>query len=72
MSLERWKCAEAELVPSSEGSMCIVDTRDGVAPPGSKTASRMNSMHRNMRGPTGSAGVVSSGGRAQGIAVARA
>ena len=39
-----------------------IDMRDDAAPPGSKAGSRMEGNHRNMRGPTGSAGLVSSGG----------
>ena len=68
MSLEMWKIAKAETVPGVEGSMCAIAMRDGVASPGSKAASRTNSMHRNMRGPTGSAGLVSGGGWRQGEA----
>jgi hypothetical protein len=68
LSLERWKIAEAELVPVSEGRMCIVVMRDGDAPPGSKAASRTKGDHRNMRGPTGSAGLVSGGGGWRGAA----
>lgn len=62
------------MFPLHEGNMSIVVMRDGVAPPGSKAGSRMDSSHRNMRGPTGSAGMVSRGGRQQGTAgvVARA
>jgi hypothetical protein len=51
-----------------EGNMSIVVMRDDAAPPGSKAGSRMDSNHRNMRGPTGSAGLVSGGGRQQGTA----
>jgi len=40
--------------------------RDGDAPPGSKARSRMEGNHRNMRGPTGAAGLVSSGGGRRG------
>ena len=68
MSLERWKVAKAERVPSLEGSTCIVAMRDDAASPGSKAASRMEGNRRNMRGPTGSAGVVSGGGWRQGTA----
>jgi hypothetical protein len=63
-----WKIAKAERVPSLEGSTCAVAMRDGVASPGSKAASRTNSNHRNMRGPTGAAGLVSGGGEWQGDA----
>jgi hypothetical protein len=48
--------------PSHEGCMSIVVMRDDVAPSGSMAASRMEGNHRNMRGPTGSTGSVSSGG----------
>lgn len=68
MSLEMWKIAKAERVPSLEGSMCVIAMRDGVASPGSKAGSRMNSIRRNMRGPTGSAGVVCGGGGWRGVA----
>ena len=49
--------AEAELVLCSEGSMCAVVTRDGVAPPGSKAISRTKSCRRNLGGPAGAVGV---------------
>ena len=62
LSLEMWKIAKAERVPSLEGSMCAIAMRDGVASPGSKAVSRMESKRRNMRGPIGSAGLVSGGG----------
>jgi hypothetical protein len=68
MSLERWKIAEAESVPSLEGSTCAIAMRDGVAPPGSMAGPRMKSVRRNMRGPTGSARLVSGGGGWQGNA----
>ena len=70
MSLEMWKFAKAECVPVHEGSTCVIVMRDDVASPGSKAASRMESIHRNMRGPTGSARLVSGGGGRQGDAVA--
>jgi hypothetical protein len=54
--------------PFHEGNMNIVVMRDDVAPPGSKAGSRMEGSHRNMRDPTGSAGMVSSGGQQQGTA----
>jgi len=57
-SLESLKIAEAELVPNNAGSMCAVATRDGVAPPGSRTASRMEGHLRNPGGPAGTIGVV--------------
>jgi hypothetical protein len=62
LSLERFKFAEAELVASSEGSMCAIARRDGVAPPGSWATSCMEGHRWNRRGPTGSAGLVSGGG----------
>ena len=68
MSLEMWKIAKAERVPSLEGSTCDIAMRDGVASPGSKAASRTKSTHRNMRGPTGAAGLVSGGGWRRGDA----
>ena len=68
LSLEMWKIAEAECVPGHEGSTCVIVTRDDVAPPGSKAGSRMKSSRRNMRGPTGSARLVSGGGWGRGIA----
>ena len=68
LSHERWKIAKAERVPSLEGSTCVIAMRDGVASPGSKAGSRMESIHRNMRGPTGSAGLVSGGGWRRGVA----
>lgn len=61
MSLEMWKIAKAERVPYLEGRMCAIVMREGVVSPGSKAASRTNSIHRNMRGPTGAAGLVSGG-----------
>ena len=68
LSLERWMIAEAEWVPNHEGSMSIVVRRDGAAPPGSKAVSRMEGKRWNMRSPTGSAGLVSGGGRTRGKA----
>ncbi len=56
VSSEMQNVVEAEWVPNHEGSMCIVDRRDGVAPPGSWTASRTKGRHRNPGGPTGSDG----------------
>jgi len=58
-SLESLKIAEAELLPYNEGSMWAVATRDGHAPPGSRTASRMEGRLRNPGGPAGSSGEVS-------------
>jgi hypothetical protein len=68
LSLEMWKIAKAERVPSLEGSTCAIAMRDGVASPGSKAASRMESIRRNMRGPTGAAGLVTGGGWRRGDA----
>jgi len=62
MSLERWKIAEAESVPSLEGSTSAIAMRAGAAPPGSMAVPRMKSIRRNMRGPTGSARLVSGEG----------
>jgi len=53
-SLESSKFAEAELVPVTEGSMSIIDTRDGDTPPGWKAASRMKGNLREPGGPIGS------------------
>ena len=53
-SLESSKSAEAELVPVTEGSMSIIGTRDGDAPPGWKAASRMKGNLREPGGPIGS------------------
>jgi hypothetical protein len=52
--LESSKSAEAELVPVTEGSMSIIDTRDGDTPPGWKAASRMKGNLREPGGPIGS------------------
>ena len=68
MSLEMWKIAKAERVPSLEGSTCVIAMREGVASPGSKAGTRMESNRRNMRGPIGSAGLVSGGGWQRGKA----
>ena len=68
MSHERSNFAEAETLGTVEGNMCGIAMRDAVAPPGSKAASRMEGKHWNMRGPTGSAGLVSGGGWWQGTA----
>ena len=57
-SLESVKIAEAELFPDNEGSMWVVATRDGLAPPGSRTASRIEGHLRNPGGPAGAIGVV--------------
>ena len=57
-----WKIAKAERVPSLEGSTRVVAMQDDIASPGSKAVSRMNSIRWNMRGPTGSARLVSGGG----------
>lgn len=56
------------MFPFHEGNMSIVVMRDDAAPSGSMAGSRMEGNHRNMRGPTGSAGLVSSGGQQQGTA----
>ena len=44
----------AELFPTTEGSMWVIDTRDDHAPPGSQVASRMKGHLRKPGGPTGS------------------
>ena len=51
LSLEMWKFAKAECVPVHEGSTCVIVTRDDVASPGSKAASRMESIHWNKQPP---------------------
>ncbi len=56
------------MFPSHEGSMSIVVMRDDATPSGSVAGSRMEGNHRNMRGPTGSIGLVSNGGQRQGTA----
>ena len=56
------------MFPFHEGNMSNVAMRDAAAPSGSKAGSRVDSSHRNMRGPTGSVGLVSGGGRQQGTA----
>jgi hypothetical protein len=53
------------MVPATEGCMCTVAMRDGVTPPGSWVASRAKDRHRNLRGPTGSIGMVADGGTTQ-------
>ena len=68
LSLEMWKIAKAERVPFLEGSTWVIVMRDDIASPGSKAASRMKSIYRNMRGPTGSARLVSGGGEWRGAA----
>ena len=68
MSLEMWKIAKAECVRAYEGSTCVIAMRDDDASPGSKAASRMKSIRRNMRDPTGSARLVSGGGWRRGDA----
>lgn len=49
------------MFPRHEGSMSIVVMQDDAAPTGSMAASRMEGNHQNMRGPTGSIGLVSVG-----------
>jgi hypothetical protein len=66
VSLESRETVEAELVPYSEGSMCIVDMRDDVAPPGSRTASRQKGQPRDPGDPTGSVEMIDDGGAVQG------
>ena len=68
LSLEMWKFAKAERVPNLEGGTCVIAMRDGVASPGSKAGSRMESNRRHMRDPIGSAGLVSGGGWQRGKA----
>jgi hypothetical protein len=66
ISLERLKIVEAESVPDDEGSMCIVDMRDDVAPPGSWAASRTKGQLRDPGDPTGAVGLVTDGGDERG------
>jgi len=66
VSLEIWKIAEAEPVPFGEGCMCAVAMRDGVAPPGSGTASRTKGRPGNPGGPAGAVGVVTDGDTTRG------
>src|ERR1700757_52539 len=68
LSLDMWKFAKAERVLNLEGSTCDIAMRDGGASRGLKAGSRMESNRRNMRGPIGSAGLVSSGGWQRGKA----
>lgn len=68
LSLERWKFAEAELVPSNEGRMCAIAMRDGDAPPGSWAALWIEGHRRDLRDPIGSTGLVSGGGEQRGTA----
>ena len=53
-SLESLNIAEVELVPFNEDIMCITVRRGGIAPPGSKTASRIKGYLRDLGDPTGS------------------
>lgn len=62
---------EAEPIPVVEGSMCAVAMRDGVAPPGSWTASCLKGLSRNLGEPAGSVDEVADGGAAQGVTGAR-
>ena len=57
-SLESLKIAEVELVPVNEDSMWAVARRDGLAPPGSWTASRRKGHLRNPGGPAGAIGEI--------------
>ena len=61
---------EAEWVPNHEGSMCIVATRDDVAPPESWSVSRTKGHLRNPGDPAGSVGVVADGGSSRGMTAA--
>ncbi len=70
-SPERVKIVEAETFPFVEGIMCAVAMRDGDAPPGSWTASRMKGLSRNLGEPAGSVGEAADGGAAQGVTVAQ-
>ena len=71
VSPERVKVVEAETVPVVEGHVCAIAKRDGDAPPGSRTASRTNSHHRDPRGPVGAVGIVADGDVSRGTTEAR-
>jgi len=71
VSPERVNVVEAETVPVVEGQVCAIAKRDGDAPPGSQTASRTNSHHRDPRGPVGSSGVVAAGDVSRGTTEAK-
>ncbi len=66
VSLETLKIAEAELFPDSEGRVCAVAMRDGVAPPGSRTVPRAKGRLRNPGDPVGSVRLVADGGAERG------
>jgi hypothetical protein len=57
-SLERQSFAEVELFPVDEDSMWALAMREGHAPPGSRTVSRVEGHHRDPGGPAGSIGLV--------------
>ena len=67
VSPERLNVVEAETFLVVEGITCTVAMRDGAAPPGSWTASRMKGLSRNLGEPAGSIGEVAGGGVAQGL-----
>lgn len=56
------------MFPKHEGGTSIVAIQDDAVPSGSMAGSRMEGNHRNMRGPTGSVGLVSNGGQRQATA----
>ena len=66
VSLERRKVAEVELIPINEDSMWVIAKRDDFAPSGSRTTSCTKGNRWNLGGPTGSRGVVTTGGAARG------
>jgi hypothetical protein len=68
-SPERLNVVEAETFPFVEGIMCTVAMRDGVAPPGSWTASRTKGFSRNLGEPAGSVAEAVDGGTARGVTI---
>ena len=56
VSLESSNLVEAELVPNSEDSTWVIATRDDLAPPGSRAASRTKGCLRDPGDPTGTIG----------------
>jgi hypothetical protein len=67
VSPEMLNVAETECVLVHEGFMCIVDTRDDDAPPGSWSASSTKGVCRNLGEPTGACDDVVVGGAARGV-----
>jgi hypothetical protein len=69
VSPERLNVVEAETFPVVEGIMCTVTMRDGVAPPGSWTASCTKGLFRNLGEPAGSVAEIVDGDAAQGVTI---